>query len=307
MIGKLLEILSWTAGLKMKNLSSKPVTGKTWRRKTFNLAVVAIHFHCSAISGWVLFRGPTPPSFRLLLVRLLLVRPSVSSSSFSFCCSRRRGPFQGMGASIFRHGSLHLRHGYLRFQAWMPPFQGMDASNFKLAHPFWPYAGIAYAWAGGPSGRSPLLWWEGAGGGRWSRLGAAGPSWISLPWMVLPSTGLGVVKPPWDWGIARLIRGSWHPPSPAPLQGGGLCSSDTYFSFIRRARLCVMLILPSGHRIHCNTYPNHTSRGFHLCLPRRWVTDVCIAAMLILVSSLLTCCGTRTAGGHWEGARTEVE
>ena len=46
----------------------------------------------------------------------------------------------------------------------MPPFQGMDASNFKLAHPFWPYAGIAYAWAGGPSGRSPLLWWEGAGG-----------------------------------------------------------------------------------------------------------------------------------------------
>ena len=184
MIGKLLEILSWTAGLKMKNLSSKPVTGKTWRRKTFNLAVVAIHFHCSAISGWVLFRGPTPPSFRLLLVLLRPSppRPSVSSSSFSFCCSRRRGPFQGMGASIFRHGSLHLRHGYLRFQAWMPPFQGMDASNFKLAHPFWSYAGIAYAWAGGPSGRSPLLWWEGAGGGK---VVSAGSCWSVVDFLTL--------------------------------------------------------------------------------------------------------------------------
>ena len=92
-IGILLGILSWTAGLKMKNLSRKPVTGKTWRRKTFNLAVVAIHFNCSAISGWVLFHGTTLSSFRLLLV-LRSVAPGVGS----------------------------------HFEAWVPPCLGMAAS-----------------------------------------------------------------------------------------------------------------------------------------------------------------------------------
>ena len=45
-------------------------------------------------------------------------------------------------------------------------------------------------------------------------------------------------------GLTGLVPGSWHPPSPAPLQGEGLCYGDTYFRFVRRTRSCVILILP---------------------------------------------------------------
>ena len=44
-------------------------------------------------------------------------------------------------------------------QAWQPPFQGMDASSFKLEHPSLAYARTAFARAGGPIGNRGVEGW----------------------------------------------------------------------------------------------------------------------------------------------------
>ena len=93
----------------------------------------------------------------------------------------------------------------------MPPFQGMDASNFKLAHPFRPYAGIAYAWAGGPK-------WSGRRGGEvgaGKEVVSAGSCWSVVDLLALDGdavdryAGLGVVQlPRVDCGLTGLVPGS---------------------------------------------------------------------------------------------------
>ena len=113
-VEELLYMLIWTAGLKMKNLSSKPVAGKTWRRKTFNLAVVLYHKLCHHSSS----------SACCLVARLSqggFFFTAWHYSSVVFFSSFRAPPLR-VPWSILRHGSLHLRHGYLHFQAWIPPF-----------------------------------------------------------------------------------------------------------------------------------------------------------------------------------------